>query len=220
MLGLRMGPKCKARRMLGCTFMLPLLHPCFLRAFGWSLDGAMHTKHDSREPASMPHPGLGRWSSRCENRIRLVMLIEMHRTRALEPNWEPGGRPVYRAYMRKPPCTRRPPCLQPPACIRRPRYIQEGLCSSNRIFWYQNVLLTECTVRAVRCQNSVRVPECSGTGRFCYQNALFELVMAGHPVRVLEWNRFQDVYSSIRRVQVVTRNSGRDQNRARTSGRD
>ena len=37
--------------------------------------------YNSSDRTSMPHPGFGGWSSRCEIRIRLV-LIEMHPTRA------------------------------------------------------------------------------------------------------------------------------------------
>ncbi len=38
----------------------------FVRAFGWSLDGAAEKIYNSHDLASMPHPGLGDWSSRGE----------------------------------------------------------------------------------------------------------------------------------------------------------
>ena len=52
--------------MQGCTSMFRLLHPCFFRAFGWSVDGAAQKIYNSRDLTSMPHPGLGDWSSRGE----------------------------------------------------------------------------------------------------------------------------------------------------------
>ena len=46
--------------------MFRLLHPCFFRAFGWSVDGAAQKIYNSHDLTSMPHPGLGDWSSRGE----------------------------------------------------------------------------------------------------------------------------------------------------------
>ena len=53
-------------RMQGCTSMFCYLHPCFFRAFGWSVDGAKQKIYNSHDLTSMPHPGLGDWSSRGE----------------------------------------------------------------------------------------------------------------------------------------------------------
>ena len=63
-------------------------HPCFgssIHALYQPLDGAwmeQRKTYNSGDRTSMPTPGLGGWSSRCENQIRLVTLIEMHRMRA------------------------------------------------------------------------------------------------------------------------------------------
>ena len=46
--------------------MFCYLHPCFFRAFGRSVDGAAQKIYNSCDLASMPHPGLGDWSSRGE----------------------------------------------------------------------------------------------------------------------------------------------------------
>ena len=48
--------------------MFCYLHPCFFRAFGWSVDGAAQNIYNAHDLTSMPHPGLGDWSSRGETR--------------------------------------------------------------------------------------------------------------------------------------------------------
>ena len=64
-------------------------HPCFgtsIHAFAETLDGVWMEQsktYISSDRASMLHPGFGGWSSRCPNRIRLVVLIILHLTTAL-----------------------------------------------------------------------------------------------------------------------------------------
>ena len=61
-------------------------HPCFgtsIHAFAETLDGVWMERgktYISGDRASMLHPGLGGWSSRCQNRIQLVVLIILHQT--------------------------------------------------------------------------------------------------------------------------------------------